>query len=134
MPLGSGLGSFEAVYRLYERPEAIDPTYVNHAHNDYLELALEAGIPAILWILAFLAWWALCAGSRWIGDANDPWAKAGTIASAAILAHSFVDFPLRTSAIAAVFALAIGLMAQWRPVTPVRTESDFRPPRHVEIR
>ena len=44
-------------------PATIERTYVNHAHNDYLELALEGGIPAIVLMLLFLAWWA----RRWTG-------------------------------------------------------------------
>lgn len=134
LPLGSGFGSFEDVYRLYEKPEAIDPTYVNHAHNDYLELAVEGGIPAVLWIIAFLSWWAVCARNRWTEAVNDPWARTGTIASAAILAHSLVDFPLRTTAISAVFAVSVALMAQMLVVRRAKTESDIRPPRHLEIR
>ena len=32
----------------------MDATYVNHAHNDSLELALETGLPGILLLIAFL--------------------------------------------------------------------------------
>src|SRR5206468_5752244 len=45
MPLGSGLGSFVRVYRLYESPDQVMPEYVIHAHNDYAELTLELGLP-----------------------------------------------------------------------------------------
>ena len=43
MPFGSGLGSFQSVYQLYEKPDAGHDDYVVHAHNDYVELALELG-------------------------------------------------------------------------------------------
>ena len=134
MPLGSGLGSFERVYRLYEDPTSVDATYVNHAHNDYLEIAIEAGLPGLIWIALFLAWWVATARFRWREAVEDPFAKAGTIASAAILAHSLVDFPLRTSALAAIFAMSIGLMAHSRIRRQGKTESDIRAPRHREIR
>ena len=134
MPLGSGLGSFEQVYRLYENPRTIDRTFVNHVHNDYLEIATETGIPGILWLLWFLGWWLGAAGSRWSDGIDEPFAKAGTIASAAILAHSLVDFPLRTSAMAAVFAMSVVLIAQRSTRAPAKTESDIRPARHLEIR
>ena len=133
LPVGSGLGSFAHVYRLYEDPRSIDRTYVNHAHNDYLEVAIEGGLPAVLWVLLFLGWWLVAALRRW-RNGDDPFAKAGTIATAAILAHSLVDFPLRTSALAAVFAMAVALMAQSINRPRERSESDIRPLRHLEIR
>jgi len=134
MPLGSGLGSFAHVYRLHEDPGTVDRTFVNHAHNDYLEIAVETGLPGILWVLLFLVWWVSAAAGRWSDGVDDPFAKAGTIASAAILAHSLVDFPLRTSAMAAVIAMEVALLAgrfTWRAE---KTESDIRPVRHLEIR
>jgi O-antigen ligase len=133
MPAGSGLGSFARVYRLYEDPAQVDRTFVNHAHNDYLELALETGLPGVFAILLFLVWWLFSAWSRWSPGAGDPFVRAATIASAAILAHSLVDFPLRTSAIAAVFAMALAMMAQARARSAVSDESQLWPTRHVEV-
>ena len=43
-PLGSGLGTFEDIYRTQERPETVTNAFLNHAHNDYLELWLETGL------------------------------------------------------------------------------------------
>lgn len=134
MPAGSGVGSFEKTYRLYENPAAVDRTFVNHAHNDYLEIALETGLAGVILMLLFLGWWAWSAWGRWSELQGGPFARAATIASAAILAHSLVDFPLRTSAMAAVFAVAIALIAQSRLRVAARTESDLWPSRHVEIR
>jgi len=134
MPVGSGVGSFEKVYRLSENPAAVDRTFVNHAHNDYLEIALETGLPGVILMLLLLGWWAWSAWGRWSEPQGDPFARAATIASAAILAHSLVDFPLRTSAMAGVFAVAIALIAQSRLRVAARTESDLWPSRHVEIR
>ena len=48
LPWGSGLGSFESVYHLYEDPLFVNGTYVSHAHNDYVELALETGAPGAM--------------------------------------------------------------------------------------
>ena len=134
MPVGSGIGSFEKVYRLYEDPAAVDRTFVNHAHNDYLEIALETGLPGVILILVFLAWWAWVAWWRWSEPQGDALAKAATIASAALLAHSLVDFPLRTSALAGVFAVTIALIAQSKIRVVARTESDLWPSRHLEVR
>ena len=131
-PFGSGLGSFRAVYPLYENPDEVDRVVTNHAHNDYLELALETGLPGIVIILAFLIWWALAAGSVWRSSASSPYARAAVIASAAILFHSLVDFPLRTAALSAVFAMCVGLMCA-RPRTQKADESELWPTRHMAL-
>jgi len=133
MPVGSGLGSFEKVYRLQEDSGSVDRTYVNHAHNDYLELVLETGIPGLLLIAAFLFWWGSTAVGRWRDNVADPFVKAAVIASAALLAHSLVDFPLRTSALSALFASALALMAGMNRAPP-QGNADIRPTRHLEIR
>ena len=109
-PAGSGIGSFQQVYRQYEDPAEVDRWYVNHAHNDYLELALEGGIPALLLIVLFLWWWTRQAGQAW----SSPFGleqKAAAIISAAILLHSGFDYPLRTAAISAIFAVCLALLA-----------------------
>jgi hypothetical protein len=44
LPVGSGFGTFQAVYMMYDRPEVLLTSYVNHAHNDWAELWLEGGV------------------------------------------------------------------------------------------
>ena len=136
LPLGSGIGTFERVYALYERPDTLDPTTtVNHAHDDYVEVALEAGVPGIFLMALFLLWWARAALGAWRTGDSGPFARAATIASAAILVHSIVDFPLRTAAISSCFAMCLALLVRWRPIAPAMVEkNEFRPARHVVIR
>ena len=122
MPLGSGIGSFPAIYRGYEDPVSIVSTWVNHAHSDIVEIVLETGILGILLMLAFFIWWGRRAYVVWVKDERpDHFARAAAIASAAIIAHSFVDYPLRTAAISALFAVCLALMAQPRPSTRARS-------------
>lgn len=111
-PLGTGLGSFEQVYHRYEDAGQVTTVYVNHAHNDYLETVLELGAGGFLLILAFLGWWVVMSVKVWTSRSSTPFVRAATIASAAILAHSFVDFPLRTAAISAIFAACIAMIAE----------------------
>jgi O-antigen ligase len=133
MPLGSGLGSFRRVYALYEDHERLDPrSVVNHAHNDYLELALELGLPGILLLALFLAWWGRAAWRAWTEADADAYARAATIASAAILAHSLVDYPLRTAAISGCFAMCLAVMAM-RPRPASADGSSLWPTRHVVL-
>jgi O-antigen ligase len=111
-PVGTGLGTFAHVYALQDDPSAVDSSYVNHAHNDYLELILELGLPGLLLILAGLIWWGASAIGVWRSPSSTTLAKAATIASAALLAHSLVDFPLRTAGLATLLAACFGLIAQ----------------------
>ena len=132
MPFGSGLGSFLRVYRTYESPDAVSSEYVIHAHNDYAEIALELGVPGIILVLLFLAWWITAAVAVWRTGRGGAFARAASIASAAVLVHSLVDFPLRTSAISACFAMCLALMVE--PRAPAQQAAgDLRPTRHVTI-
>jgi len=132
-PIGTGLGTFENVYHQYENPERVTRSYVNHAHNDYLEIALELGAGGLLLTLIFLAWWAVVAARIWMSTYSSPFSRAATIATGAILAHSFVDFPLRTGAISAIFGACVGLMALHLAPVPVEQSGELRPTRHVKL-
>jgi O-antigen ligase len=132
-PVGTGLGTFQNVYHRYESADRVTRSYINHAHNDYLEIVLELGAAGALLVLAFLLWWAIVATRIWVSPYSSPFARAASIGSAAILAHSVVDFPLRTGAISAIFAACIGLMAQHLRPVPVEQSSEVRPTRHVKL-
>ena len=130
---GSGIGTFPSIYAQYEDPATVERTHVNHAHNDYMELALETGLPGMLLILLFLAWWGTRAFTIWRSPNAAELARAACIASAAILLHSLVDYPLRTTAIASVMAMALALMAD----PPRRRQqvrlAELRPTRHLTL-
>lgn len=132
LPLGSGIGTFRQVYAIYEDHGSVTATYVVHAHNEYAELALEAGIPGLIILIVFLGWWVAAALRAWTSADAGPFARAASIASAAILAHSLVDFPLRTAAISTAFAMCMALLADRRTVT-VSARSDLRPTRHIVL-
>jgi O-antigen ligase len=132
-PVGSGLGSFRGVYHLYERPTEVTDTYVIHAHNDYVELALETGAAGLIVLVLFLIWWAAAVWRVWRTAEAGPFARAASIASAAVLVHSLVDFPLRTAAISACFALCVALLADRRAPRAAEA-SDLRPTRHIVMR
>lgn len=116
-PAGTGLGSFQEIYRTFESPALVDHAYVNHAHNDYLEVVLELGLFGTLLVLAFIAWYGWLASKAWRSDSsNADLARAASIIVAVGLLHSVVDYPLRTSAIAVVFTAACGLLTP--PISP----------------
>jgi O-antigen ligase len=127
LPLGSGLGTFSEIYPRYENPAAVTRWYMNHVHNDYIEVALETGVAGVALMALFLLWWLRRVYLIWRAAEPDHAARAATIASAVILAHSFVEFPLRTAAISAVFAMCCALMAEPRPRTRRKSRDDDKP-------
>jgi len=53
---GTGFGSFDVVYRLHEPTALLVPTYMNQAHNDWAQLLIEGGLPALICLIAFIGW------------------------------------------------------------------------------
>jgi O-antigen ligase len=111
LPLGSGLGTFREVYPPFE--SAPGRYIVNHAHNDYAELLLEGGVPALVLIaVAWLAWtrqglalWRDRKRDDEYGDREALLVRTTWFAASLALLHSFADFPLRTTAGMAAFAV-----------------------------
>ena len=112
---GTGLGTFEAVYRVY-RTGRIGAT-VAMAHNDYLEIALELGVPAAVCFLGALAGLALvCAAGIFTRRRNTALPATGFAACVLVGTHALVDFSLQIPAVAATFALVLGaaVAQSWR--------------------
>lgn len=112
LPFGSGIGSFNAVYRSIEPPELLDATYFNAAHNDFLQVWLSTGWIGVGLIVAFLVWFGRRGWSAWRGGGSQDrnLQRASSIAIALILAHSFFDYPLRTETMAVFFALCCAIL------------------------
>jgi O-antigen ligase len=132
MPFGSGLGSFRSLYPLYERVPQVTTTYAVHAHNEYAELILELGLPGFLLILLFVVWWVSRVWRVWRSTEAKSFARAAAIGSAALLIHSFVDFPLRTAALAGCFGMCMALLAD-SGIAPRKGDRNLRAVRHVVI-
>lgn len=109
-PLGSGFGSFVPAFKLFEDPAQISNVFANHSHSDYLELALEGGLPGLLLVMGLLLWWCRQAVAIWFARAPRRLDRAAVVATAAILAHSAVDYPARTTMIAVILAAGLALM------------------------
>lgn len=111
MPFGSGFGSFVPVYKMFEGPEAVINTYINHAHDDWLEVLLEGGVLAALLLLAFLVWFARQAARVWsLGGVEAAPARAASLCILLLLVHSLADYPLRSPAMSVLFALCCAMM------------------------
>src|SRR3546814_8158382 len=46
-PAGAGFGGFDPIFRLHEPLQLLKPPYFNHAHNDFLEIVLDGGLPPL---------------------------------------------------------------------------------------
>ncbi|WP_310467427.1 O-antigen ligase family protein [Sphingomonas sp.] len=110
---GTGFGTFIPVYKSAESLDAVVPKLTNHAHNDYLEIMLDGGVPAILLLVAVLGLLAIAAYGALRAQAR-PAQKPVTIAAATglviLLAASVVDYPVRMPALSALFALCGALL------------------------
>lgn len=112
LPFGSGIGSFDAVYRSVEPVRELDSSYFNQAHNEYLQVWLETGWLGGAVILAFFIWYGRRSWTAWRArpSREADLQRAASIGAGAIMMHSLVDYPLRTATLAVVFALCCGLL------------------------
>lgn len=110
MPWGTGIGSYAQAYQVLEPDRLLRPTISNHAHNEFLEVALTAGIPGLALIglaataLLLSLWRAFYGKARQEPTAIFSRLGAGMIVLLAIA--STTDYPTRTPILAAIFALA----------------------------
>lgn len=116
-PVGGGGGTLVEVYGLYETPDMIRNAYVNHAHNDYLEIGYAYGLPGMLLIVAALLLVAVRAVKvwRWKSDSNHCLAaRASSIGLLVLALFSVVDYPLRTPSLASVAVILAGTLFAYR--------------------
>ena len=110
-PAGAGVGTFGRAYAIYEPLKVLQAQGFEHAHNEYLEIALEDGIPGVLLLAGFLGWLAVMTVRTWRQVARDPLRAAASASLMLILAHACVDYSLRTLAVVSVLAALCGLVA-----------------------
>ncbi|MDQ0464932.1 O-antigen ligase [Caulobacter ginsengisoli] len=116
MPFGSGFGTFVPVYKMFETPAVMQNTYVNHAHDDWLEVILEGGIPVVALLVGFLIWWGRSGLALWRkAGGRDTLTRGAWLVTLVLLAHAFLDYPLRSPAIMCVFALACAMLVPSPP-------------------
>ncbi|MGA2072033.1 MAG: O-antigen ligase family protein [Terriglobia bacterium] len=108
--VGTGLGTFPVVYRRYQT--SLLELQVDHAHNDYLEVAADTGIAGA--VLLFVP--ILCLLVKMIiayAGARNPYRRSVLLAcigsTAALLVHSTMDFNLQIPANALLFAVVLGI-------------------------
>jgi hypothetical protein len=108
LPSGTGFGSFDPLFRMHEPFRLLKFTYFNHAHNDFLEIVLDGGVPALLLLMAGLAWWIIASIRVWrLSSASDDMLpKVGSVMLFLIILASTVDYPARTPTIMAMMVIS----------------------------
>jgi O-antigen ligase len=118
-PVGSGIGSYIKVFQLNEPRDILTLNYSNHAHNDWLEVAMTAGLPGVLLLAATLIGIALLSWRAWkSGGGGDPLlARTASIILLLLGLASIGDYPMRTPSMMAFFVVAL-VWLEVRPVVP----------------
>ncbi|GGB91888.1 hypothetical protein GCM10011494_07820 [Novosphingobium endophyticum] len=113
-PAGTGFGSFDPIFRIHESFELLKPTYFNHAHNDFLEIVLDGGLPALTLLLAALGWWALASIRVWRmgGEPLYVVPKLGSAMLLLVFIASAFDYPARTPMMMAIIVIAAVWLSQ----------------------
>jgi O-antigen ligase len=111
--LGWGLGTFPVVYPSFR--SFYTNFFVNEAHNDYVQAAVETGLTGLALVCGFIVVFYRNSLGRiacWRTDIRSAMSLAAIVGVTGILVHSFTDFNLQIPANAALFfalaALATG--------------------------
>ena len=106
-PAGTGFGSFDPMFRIHEPLALLKRTYFNHAHNDFLEVLLNGGLPGLLLLIVSLGWYIWASIRAWrAGPLNYGLGRIGSGMLLLILVSSLFDYPARTPIFMAIIVIA----------------------------
>lgn len=117
--LGTGYGTFVDIFRIHQGWD-LGTWLWDHAHNTYLENALELGVPAatvLIIAIAAPAFWCFRSLLGWYGD--PVFASLGLAATVLVGVHSLFDFSLEMAAVAVTYAAIMGAAS---------AQTRYRPP------
>ena len=122
LPWGSGLGTFPWVYAPLEPLAEMGSTFAERAHNDPLQIAIEAGLPGLALAAAFILLTGIKAARSfliWRAQPlkDDPIQSVIAIALAVPLLHACVDYSLRTLAVAVLAGVLLSYRGGGRQAT-----------------
>ncbi len=115
---GSGYGTFEMAFMAFKTP-ALSMANWDKAHNSYLELAFELGVPATVAVVLVFVWLAGVFVSGLIRRRRrQTYAAIGLSATVLVAAHATVDFSLQIPGVMVPYAMLMGLA--WSQSWPTR--------------
>lgn len=110
-PWGSGSGSFVEAFQIVEPNRLLDPTYLNHAHNDLIETAITLGVPGLIVLAVALLGYCRKSYGWWLrgkdSSRNTAFGRLSSVVIAIIFLASLADYPLRTPSMMCLFALLL---------------------------
>ncbi len=116
--LGTGYGTFRQAFMAYKNPDLSEGNW-DKAHNSYLELAMELGVPATAAIIGAFAWvGSICLLGLYRRRRRRIFSAVGLAATAQVVGHSLVDFSLQIPGFVACYALLMGMA--WSQSWPSR--------------
>lgn len=121
-PVGSGFGTFPDVFKIAEPDSALGPSYLNHAHNDWLELMLSGGviafalIAAVIWFVVRSAMVVAKSDKSSKGGLAVPVGRAALVIVLLAALASIFDYPVRVPSMTAVMVIVFVWL--YRATTP----------------
>lgn len=109
-PVGSGMGTFDEVFQVEESLETLVTGRAGRAHNEYLEILLEAGIAGAALVICWV-FYLLFATWRGLRSVHAPVTLAAAMATACIAFQAVLDLPLRNMALLCVAGLLVALLS-----------------------
>src|SRR5690606_2789019 len=98
------------------------PSYFNHAHNDLLEIVLDAGLPGLLLLGWAIIWWFWRTIAVWRRrEVQHPLPRLGSGILLLTIVASITDYPARTPMNMAVVVIAAVWLSGGRERTRPRT-------------
>src|SRR5690606_22985692 len=111
LPLGAGIGAFGRAYTVHDDQSGL--ANVEQAHNDYLQVVADAGIPGILLGGCFL-FMLFSMGFR-AAKIENTFRRAAALGAFcgcfAILVHSIFDFVLHVTAVSVLFIILMPILS-----------------------
>ncbi|HYD29485.1 MAG TPA: O-antigen ligase family protein, partial [Azospirillaceae bacterium] len=107
---GHGFGAFLPAFRMYRDTALPWPSIWDFAHNVFLEMAMDLGLPAaaLLGLSLLAVVWACLRGI--VQRRRDQIYPAAAVAAAVLIgAHDLVDFSAQMPAVAVTLALLLGV-------------------------
>ena len=122
LPWGSGLGTFPWVYAPLEPLAEMGASFAERAHNDPLQIAIEAGVPGLVLAAAFMLLIGMQAARNFLiwrrrPLRDDPLQSVIAVALAVPLLHAWVDYSLRTMAVSVMAGLLLAYKGSGQPAS-----------------
>lgn len=119
--LGWGMNSFESLYSVFQ--PAFDSGFYDKAHNTYLELAFDLGVPGAVLLVLAVVWVSVrCLYGFFKRTRDRELAVLGFLAGILVGVHALFDFSLQIPAMACTYFAILGVA--WSQSWSSRQERD----------